>query len=208
MNRSIPNRDRNSIRLKDFDYSQNGYYYVTICTKDRECLFGKIDNGKMVLNQAGNVADKCWLEIPKHYPFVILDEFIIMPNHVHGIIVIQHTNVGANNHSPVRFAKNNSSVHGANNNLPLRINGTSGTVGAIVRGFKIGVTKWFHFQMVGANNYSPVHGAKNNQSVQIWQRNYYEHVIRDEEELDRIREYIQTNVLKWNEDSENPENIK
>ncbi len=88
---------RRSIRLKGYDYSQPGAYFITICTKNRKCLFGNIINGKMILNDAGHIAQNCWLEIPNHYSNVILDEFVIMPNHIHGIIII---NVGANNNSP------------------------------------------------------------------------------------------------------------
>jgi|GEM_PF-2862110 len=92
---------RKSIRLKGYDYSQAGLYFVTICCYDRRCLFGKTENGKMMNNDAGNIANQCWLEIPNHFPNVILHEHIIMPNHIHGIIEF----VGANNHS-------------FNNNLP------------------------------------------------------------------------------------------
>ena len=115
--------NRRSIRLKEYDYSQKGLYFITICTHNHLCLFGKISNGKMILNDAGKIAKKCWLDIPEHYPNTRLHEYVIMPNHVHGIIEII-VSVGANNYSPLR-------------------NGTSKTIGAMVRGFKIGVTKWF-----------------------------------------------------------------
>jgi REP element-mobilizing transposase RayT len=77
-----------TIRLKNYDYSQNGCYFVTICTKDKQKYFGNIENEKMVLNEIGEIVEKFWLEIPKHFPSVVLDEFVIMPNHVHGIIII------------------------------------------------------------------------------------------------------------------------
>jgi REP element-mobilizing transposase RayT len=87
-----------SIRLKESDYSQNGYYFVTICIKDRECLFGRECNDKIILSDIGKIADKCWQEIPLHFPFVQPDKYVIMPNHVHGIIVINKPNVVETQH--------------------------------------------------------------------------------------------------------------
>jgi REP element-mobilizing transposase RayT len=83
-----PKRHRRSVRLQDYDYSQSGAYFVTICTQERTCMFGKIVDGAMQLNDAGIIVDQCWLNIPNHFPQVDLDAFIVMPNHVHGIIVI------------------------------------------------------------------------------------------------------------------------
>ena len=77
---------RKSIRLKGYDYTQAGLYFITICCQNRECLFGNIINGEMILNDAGNIANECWLAIPNHFPNVVLHEFVIMPNHIHGII--------------------------------------------------------------------------------------------------------------------------
>jgi REP element-mobilizing transposase RayT len=174
---------RRSIRLKGADYSLPGAYFITICAQDRECIFGEIVDGKIELNDAGKIALQCLHEIPEHYPYVVLDAFIVMPNHVHGILFI----VGANNHSP---KMNDPDIVRANNHSPLqrpyqRPTGTSKTIGAIVRGYKIGVTKWFR-----ANTKKDV----------AWQRNYYEHIIRNEEDLNRIREYIMNNPLNWNDD--------
>jgi REP element-mobilizing transposase RayT len=94
---------RRSIRAKGYDYSQDGAYFATVCAQNRQCLFGSIANAKMELNEAGEIVNNCWYEIPKHYPFVVLDEFVVMPNHFHGIIVIQNREwkrERANNHSP------------------------------------------------------------------------------------------------------------
>jgi putative transposase len=91
---------RRSIRLNGYDYSQNGAYFVTICTNNHEKIFGNVNNGKMELNEYGKIVDQYWIEIPKHYPNVILDEYIIMPYHIHGIIVIN----GKDNHNFLRFA--------------------------------------------------------------------------------------------------------
>lgn len=163
---------RRSIRLKGYDYAQAGAYFLTLCTKDRACLFGDIVDGLMVLNVAGRVVDECWKAIPSHFPHVGLDTFVIMPNHIHGVLRI----VGAKHLSP----------------LPSRRLGTANTIGSVIRGFKIGVTKWMR-----AN--TDIH--------HVWQRNYYEHVIRDETSVNRIREYIADNPASWADDPENPHRI-
>ncbi len=196
---------RRSIRLKGYDYSQAGLYFVTICCQDRECLFGKIVGAEnflpeMVLNDAGKIANECWLKIPEHFPNAVLHEYIIMPNHVHGIIELTET-VGANQHSPETNTPetNNNAVmanqyspetngakpetNGAKNVSPLR--SPSKTIGSIVRGYKIGVTKWFR---------------TNADIKNVWQRNYYEHIIRDEQSYQRIAEYIVNNPEKWQAD--------
>jgi putative transposase len=118
MNKYNPNiHHRRTIRLKGYDYSQTGLYFITICTKNRGCLFGEIRNGKMVLNDAGDIANKCWYQITNHFPNTILHEHIIMPNHVHGIIEIT---VGANNHSPENHSPENHSPenHSPENHSP------------------------------------------------------------------------------------------
>lgn len=170
------NHNRRSIRLPGYDYSQAGAYYVTICVQDRLCLFGDVMNGEVMLNDIGLYVDRCWLEIPKHFPNVVLHEYIIMPNHVHGIIEI----VGANNDLPLDKEK---ITERAKDILPLR--GTSKTVGSIVRGFKIGVTKYVR---------------KCTDIYKVWQRNYYEHIIRDYEDYIRIADYIEDNPINWERD--------
>ncbi|PIE87595.1 MAG: hypothetical protein CSA01_00130 [Bacteroidetes bacterium] len=161
---------RKSIRLRGYDYSQPGLYFVTICCQNRHHLFGKIEKGIMILNDAGQIANNCWLEIPKHFPNVILHSYVIMPNHVHGIIELIETNT-----SNV-WAKIFS---------PIRPNGTSKTVGSIIRGFKIGVTKWMR---------------KNTNTYNVWQRNYYEHIIRNDKSYQTITEYIMNNPINWEKD--------
>jgi len=174
---------RRSIRLKNYDYASSGAYFVTIVTHQRQCLFGAIVDGAMRLNEWGAIAERCWMEIPQHYPHASLDAFVIMPNHVHGIIILNDNGsiVGANNHSPFVGANNHSPFVGANNHSPQRNDrprGTTQTIGSIVRGFKIGVTKWFR---------------QNTDIYNVWQRNYYEHIIRNDMELQRVREYIVKN---------------
>ena len=165
---------RRSIRLRGYDYSQEGTYFVTLCTQNREHLFGEIVEGKMELNASGkNVAD-CWQQIPCHFPDAELDEWVVMPNHVHGIVVVAGTNtVGVKNFSPLQNSPQCPHQHPT---------GTSRTIGSIVRGFKIGVTKWYRQQSIDSI---------------IWQRNYWEHIVRNEIEMDSIRHYIVNNPEKW-----------
>ncbi|GBD10355.1 hypothetical protein HRbin22_02627 [Candidatus Thermoflexus japonica] len=188
MTRYDPTRHRRrSIRLKGYDYTQPGAYFITICTHERAHLFGTVVDGEMWLNEAGRVAEQCWRDIPAHFPHVELDAFVVMPNHIHGIlwIVGMVDPVGAKNISPVGAV-------GAKYFSPLQPSslprGTSKTIGSIVRGFKIGVTKWF----------------RQNTSVHtVWQRNYFEHIIRDERALNAIRRYILENPLRWHLDRYN-----
>lgn len=157
---------------------------MTVCTNDKEWLLGDVINGEMQLNDMGNVTLQCWKEIPKHFPNAVLDAFIVMPNHIHGIVIF---NLGAKNISPFPpvspvFRDDNSNR--AKNISPLQ-HGTSMTIGSVIRGFKIGVTKW---------------ARANGTSHDPWQRNYYERIIRNEIELNKIREYIMSNPLNWETD--------
>jgi len=185
-----------SMRLRNYDYSQPGAYFITICTNNRECLFGNVEKGKMILNDAGNFAGQCWLEIPMHYPNVTLDAFVIMPNHIHGIIVINKEIdsgiVETNNHSSLRLPRQTGEPHQTGEPQTFSVNcnfrSPSKTIGSIVRGFKIGVTKWFR---------------RNTCVYDVWQPNYYEHIIRNKTELYRIRKYIIDNPANWQNDNQN-----
>ena len=198
---------RRTIRLKGYDYSQEGRYFITICCQNRKCRFGKIENNKMILNDAGKIADECWLDIPKHFPNAILHEYVIMPNHVHGIIELSPT-VGVENFQP---GVENVGVEnvGVENFQPLPPPPSRNefqkiiprSIGSIVRGFKIGVTKWF--RNVGVENFQcpyRVTGRKFSAPTTIWQRNFHEHIIRDEQSYQRIAQYIINNPAKWKED--------
>ena len=176
---------RRSIRLRGYDYSQEGGYFVTICTKDRACLFGTIVENKMQLNEAGRFVDDCWKQIPTHFPRVILDEHTIMPNHVHGIIMIEG-NVGVQNLEPLQKSLREPTHEPPENKFQHII---PNSMGSIVRGFKIGVTKWFR---------------QNTRVHVVWQRNFYEHIIRNDDSLHRIREYILYNPIRWATDRDNP----
>lgn len=166
---------RKSIRTKGYDYSQAGFYFVTICTHKRIHLFGNIHNGIMILNDAGEIANTCWLDIPKHFPNVILHAYIIMPDHVHGIIELTNES-GAKNFSPLKQSPSST---------PFR--SPSRTVGSIVRGFKIEVTKWFRHNQ--PDEFPP--------KQPVWQRNYHDRIIQNEKSFNRITNYILNNPKKW-----------
>lgn len=176
-----------SCRLNNWDYSSPGAYYLTIVTHNRENLFGEIENNKMVLNDAGKIVYKCWMNIPEHFPHVMLDEMIIMPNHLHGIIFIIEKEI-INNQNIVEThcveTQNFASLQ-IPNSLGNQFGPQSRNLGSIIRGFKIGVTKWYREQ--GINQ-------------KIWQPRFYDHIIRYEAELKNIRQYIINNPLKWNDD--------
>jgi putative transposase len=182
---------RQSIRLKDYDYSQAGAYFVTVCTQKRICLFGETENGQMRLNDAGHMVQKIWNELPEKYPGIETDEFIVMPNHIHGIILIN--NCRGEVASPVPSVtpdpnKPNTLETGEGGETPpLR----KITLGQVVAYFKYQSTK-------------QINTIRNTPGGPLWQRNYYEHIIRNEPELHNIREYIRYNPLKWDEDEENP----
>ncbi len=173
---TAPLKHRKLNRLDNYDYSQNGYYFITICAKE-----------KIELSEIGKITNQCWLEIPKHFPDVILDEFVIMPNHMHGIIIIENNVAIGNNDHCFEFVGNENfrslrGWHGAK----------SHSLSSIIRGFKIGVTKWCR---------------QNNNHEFLWQKSFYDHIIRDEKSLAKIREYIVNNPAKWDLDRNNSENL-
>lgn len=167
---------RRSTRLRGYDYSLRGAYFVTICSVNRACLFGEIVNGEIRLHQAGFTVQECWEEIPAHFPDVELDEFVVMPNHVHGIIVVS-SGKGAACRAPTveRFGR------------PV-----PGSIPTVMRSFKSAATK-------RTNQMCRSPGAK------LWQRNYWEHIIRNETELSRLREYVLTNPMRWELDRLHPD---
>lgn len=193
---------RRSIRLKGYDYRHPGAYFVTICTQDRACLFGDVLTGEMRFNEAGRMVIGKWERISERFPNVELDTFVVMPNHIHGIIVITQ-NVGAG-----LVPAHDRDVAGAGF-VPARDGATTEngattrvapTVGNIVGAFK-SITTVRYIQGVKQNGWPPF-------LVRLWQRNYYEHIIRNEESLNRIREYIALNPLQWHLDRENPHRLK
>ena len=196
---NLERHHRRSIRLKGYDYSQPGAYFVTIGTQDRACLFGDVVDGEMRLNDAGRLVVAEWERIPERFPHIALDAFIVMPNHIHGILVItQHVGAGlvpAQDGATTRVAPTN-----AQNGVGVTTFGATTrvapTVGDVVGAFKSRVTVEY-IRRVKTSGWPPFRGR-------LWQRNYYERIIRDEESLNRIREYIASNPLRWHLDRENP----
>lgn len=188
---------RRSIRLKEYDYSQAGAYFVTIDAQNRECLFGEIVNYEMILNEAGKMVDEQWKAMLERFPGIELDVYQIMPNHFHGIVVVGATLVVA----PVMDAKNifenGADVSSGAGTSPAPTN--KPTLGNIIGAFKSITT---HEYILGVDNKNWPQFYK-----RLWQRNYYEHLIRDEKDLNRIRDYIQSNPSNWDKDEENPNHI-
>ena len=180
---------RRSIRLQGYDYSQAGAYFVTVCTQNRECLFGEIVNGEMLLNDAGIMVQSVWDEIPVHYPGIDVDASIVMPNHIHGIVVI----VGA---APCGRPGFDCTAPCGRPGLAYSQDGqargpapTGLSLPDVVHRFKTMTTKRYA-DGVKQNGWSMFPGK-------LWQRNYWEHIVRNEPELNRIREYIHTNPAQW-----------
>jgi|688.fasta_scaffold05694_21 REP element-mobilizing transposase RayT len=179
---------RRSIRLQGYDYSQTGIYFVTICTHQRQCLFGEIRNGKMLLNQIGKIVAQEWLKSAEIRQEIVLDEWIIMPNHLHGIVVIDK--------------KDDNDLKDDNNKgaslAPLQRNELGKrkpkSLSSFIGGFKSSVTK--RIKSI-CDHPNPV----------IWQRNYHEIIVRDENQLNQIRQYIMNNPQKWDKDPEKPDNL-
>lgn len=200
--------NRRSIRLPGYDYSQAGAYFVTICTQNRECLFGDIVNREMVLHSAGRMVETVWNELPKFYPHVSTDAFQIMPNHIHGIVVITRSDavssVGAGPRAcPVvgqpRENGRSRDVGQPRGVAPTAAKSTIGhtlSLPDIVHRFKTMTTKRYA-DGVKQHGWPSFPGK-------LWQRNYYEHIIRDENDMARIREYITNNPAQWDTDRENP----
>ena len=187
---------RRSIRLKGYDYSQAGAYFVTIVTQDRACLFGEVVGGEMQLNDAGRIVLAEWDTLPGRFPTVELDAFIVMPNHVHGIIAISTddmtSNAGVNVGAglvPALRATIRATIRATTRVAP--------TVGDIVGAFK-SLTTVLYTHGVKQSGWPSFRGR-------LWQRNYHEHIIRNDESLNRIRQYILDNPACWASDRENPQ---
>ncbi|MCX6761269.1 MAG: hypothetical protein NTY33_00265 [Candidatus Moranbacteria bacterium] len=224
-----------STRLENYDYSQNGLYFVTICTKDRKELLGEVIGGKIILNNVGEIVRRFWQEIPKHFPFVSLDEFAVMPNHLHGIIEILKNPI-VETHFNASKTNITSKINDAS-----RVNIAQGKQGAVM--FKDGIAHKDALTCQDAlkcvsteNNKKPggVTGLKNpslnpdslsniiklykgrcvfeirkqlNPITFAWQARFYDHIIRNDESLNKIREYIVKNPGMWERDRNNAESI-
>ncbi len=168
---------RRSIRLPAYDYSAPGAYFITIVAQGRTCLFGDVIDGQMRLSGRGVIADECWRLIPTHFPHVKLGAYVVMPNHVHGIIGLHD--------------RDNRAAYGApTENIEQFQKPTFGSIPTILRTYKAAVTRRIVQQFGGVSR--------------VWQRNYYEHVIRDDADHNRIGLYIESNAVNWPSDDETP----
>ncbi len=189
---------RRSIRLADFDYSQEGVYFVTICTHERECLFGEIHEGEMQLNDIGLAVHNEWLKSAGIRREIHLDMFVVMPNHIHGIVfIIQDipTLVGATGGRPPICERHRRPF------VPKKW-ATAG------RPYRRLVHAEVHLQHSSVDSNPHAHRSSMNFGLtgghSLWQRNYYEHIIRNEKSLNAVRGYIQANPLRWADDPDNP----
>jgi putative transposase len=183
---------RHSIRLPKYDYSRPGYYFFTLCAYHRECIFSDIEKNEIVLNDMGTLIKKNWYELPGYFPGIELDQMVIMPNHLHGTIIITDRCRGG-------------VVPPLRDILPISKRNTP-TAGAMVRGamtapLRRGKTlgqmiAWFKYESTREIN----RNVSGNPELKIWQRNFFDRIIRDDEELNRIRNYIATNPETWKDD--------
>jgi REP element-mobilizing transposase RayT len=198
---------RRSIRFRGYDYSQPGAYFVTLCTHEKKHLFGEIVEGEMKLNESGEMLRVFWNHLPRRYSDVQLDSFVVMPNHIHGIVV-----VGAIRESPLQKTDDPRDV-GAIHELPRDEREQEGRFvnrpyqkraihESPLRRRMLLPKAIGYFKMKTARRINELCGTR---GAPVWQRNYYEHIVRNEDELGKIREYIATNPLRWLADPENAE---
>ena len=209
---------RRSIRLKGYDYSQPGAYFITICTHQRECLFGEIIDGQMHLKNFGRIIQIHWGNLQKHHLHIKLDEFVIMPNHLHGIIILFNDSVGAGLNDTFRSQTEQMTIKPAPATIDELINYQQ-KVGAGLNDTFRSQTEQMTIKpapatIVQSTNYQQkgipeiirgfktfsarqINNIRSQKGVPLWQRNYYEHIIRNESDLNRIREYIVKNPQKW-----------
>ncbi len=191
-------KERRPNRLKGYDYNQQGYYYITICTKNQLNLFGEILNNIMHLSQTGEIANRFWIAIPEHFKNIELDEFIIMPNHIHGIIFVNNGDAGDNGVGNAIMGNNgvgNADLRSPHSDDHLihtvsvdDYDRTKMVVSKIIHGFKSSVTREIRRQLNDFNF--------------AWQKSYYDYIIHDEDDLNRIREYIYNNPANWDTDGD------
>jgi len=210
-----PNRHhRRSIRLYNYNYANTGAYFVTICCKNRKCLFGKIIAGKMILNECGKIAYNEWVATPMHRNYIKLHEFVVMPNHFHGIVEIVALDVGGGDverrgvarYAPTRmdtYTNTRTDIGTGMNtgNVMSDISPKCKTLSTVIRAYKSAVTKQI-CNYWNPNTQPIIHHASHAHNVHesIWQRNYHEHIIRNDTEYIRIAKYIKNNPVLWAKD--------
>lgn len=186
-----PDHNRRSMRLQSWDYANSAAYFVTLCVEDRRCLFGEIADDVMRLHDFGQIAEGCWVAIPAHFPHIELDAFVVMPNHVHGILLIVSdaptNDVTVNDGRGAALLRPYDSVRKLH-----QISVQPGSLGAIVRSYKSAVAK-------------QINQLRNTPSATVWQRNYHDRIIRNQRELEATRKYIEDNPMQWALDEETPD---
>jgi putative transposase len=190
---------RRSIRLKGYDYSQAGLYFITICCQDRKYRFGKIENGEMILNELGTIAYNEWTKLVERFTNFELDVFQIMPNHMHGIILLNNV-AGVDTLTQLvqpqglvptyAIAQNGSITDCDDIGTGASPAPANATVGGIIGAYKSLVF----------NGCLKIYKSKNDLMGKLWQRNYYEHIIRNAKSYENISNYIINNPAKWAED--------
>lgn len=181
-----------STRLPHHNYAANGWYFVTICTKDKLWFFGDIVSGNIRFSAIGEIADQFWSNIPNHFQDVYLDGYIIMPNHVHGIVIINHSHCrdfACNVSTTSKQWKNDDHTI---SRIMSNCSPKAGSLSVIIRSYKSALTSWCR---------------KNGYDNFAWQPRFYDHIIRDEQALTKIQEYIVNNPAKWDEDQDNLANL-
>jgi REP element-mobilizing transposase RayT len=184
--------NRKSIRLKGFDYGSEGAYFITICVQNRECIYGHIKDGVFAANEAGMMVDQYWRQIEQEFENIRLDEYVVMPNHLHGIICIGAHEAGADTRPGADTMVGIGTRHGADTRPAPT---ATATIGDIICAFKSRTTNCY-IQNVREKNWKPF-------NKRLWQRNYYEHIIRNEDEMGKVRNYINNNPLEWELDVNN-----
>ena len=191
---------RRSVRLKGYDYGQAGAYFVTVCTHQRNCTLGRIVGSEVLLSKAGDIVNQVWLNLATQNNKLRLDAFVVMPNHVHGVVFIKDGPWLPPKRRGEAFGNRADLLSGARrpNASPLHqptpshpIGTKQGSLGAIIQNFK----------SVSARKVNQATGMS---AGPLWQRNYYEHIVRNDEDLYNIRQYIADNPAKWQEDTLNP----
>jgi REP element-mobilizing transposase RayT len=186
---------RRSMRLKGYDYARAGAYFVTICVQGRLQLFGNIADGRLRPNDAGRMVARQWMALARSFPFVQPDAHVVMPNHLHGIVIIRGVD-GASS----RVCARSGLLGDHKDRGSDRPHGTvSGTLGRVIQAFK-SLTTRDYITGVKQRGWAAFEGK-------LWQRSYYDHIIRDEEELRRLRTYIEDNPQRWAEDHLHPSNL-
>lgn len=197
---------RHSIRLKGHNYSASGIYFITICVFQRECLFGEVVNGEMNLNQFGQLVASYWQNLARHHSTLNVDEFVIMPNHIHGILILSDRQAKHNEFVGAGLADPSFAPHNASSPKPALLSENVSqcssknvvttqhrSISEMIRGFKT-----FSARRINQIRRSP--------GVPVWQRNYYEHIIRDETVCSTIQQYIVSNPTSWRADQLYPSN--